>query len=117
MNGKYVYVLPNETMYKRVSSPQRAADMANSNGFLSLTFSGQLAVMKTRPGYASAVAYDIDQKEIQGVLGSIAGDDTLFIAIEEGFDREKIVEGLAQIIPGIGRVSVVIPGYEDELGE
>ena len=65
MNGKYVYVLPNETMYKRVSSPQRATDMANSNGFLSLTFSGQLAVMKTRPGYASAVAYDIDQKEIQ----------------------------------------------------
>ena len=112
MNGKYVYVLPNETMYKRVSSPQRATDMANSNGFLSLTFSGQLAVMKTRPGYASA-----DQKEIQGVLGSIAGDDTLFIAIEEGFDREKIVEGLSQIIPGIGRVSVVIPGYEDELGE
>ena len=103
MNGKYVYVLPNETMYKRVSSPQRATDMANSNGFLSLTF--------------SAVAYDIDQKEIQGVLGSIAGDDTLFIAIEEGFDREKIVEGLSQIIPGIGRVSVVIPGYEDELGE
>ena len=101
MNGKYVYVLPNETMYKRVSSPQRATDMANSNGFLSLTFSGQLAVMKTRPGYASAVA----------------GDDTLFIAIEEGFDREKIVEGLSQIIPGIGRVSVVIPGYEDELGE
>ena len=117
MNGKYVYVLPNETMYKRVSSPQRATDMANSNGFLSLTFSGQLAVMKTRPGYASAVAYDIDQKEIQGVLGSIAGDDTLFIAIEEGFDREKIVEGLSQIITRIGRVSVVIPGYEDELGE
>ena len=50
-------------------------------------------------------------------MGSIAGDDTLFIAIEEGFDREKIVEGLSQIIPGIGRVSVVIPGYEDELGE
>ena len=109
MNGKYVYVLPNETMYKRVSSPQRATDMANSNGFLSLTFSGQLAVMKTRPGYASAVAYDIDQKEIQGVLGSIA--DAIISA------REKIVEGLSQIIPGIGRVSVVIPGYEDELGE
>ena len=111
MNGKYVYVLPNETMYKRVSTPQRASEMVNSNGFLSLTFSGQLAVMKTRPGYASAIAYDIDQKEIQGVLGSIAGDDTLFIAIEEGYDRTKVVDGLSQIIPGIGRVSVVIPSY------
>ena len=37
MNGKYVYVLPNETMYKRVSSPQRATDMANSNGCLLYT--------------------------------------------------------------------------------
>ena len=103
-------------MYKRVSSPQRATDMANSNGFLSLTFSGQLAVMKTRPGYASAVAYDIDQKEIQGVLGSIAGDDTLFIAIEEASTARRSSRD-SHRSSRIGRVSVVIPGYEDELGE
>ena len=27
MNGKYVYVLPNETMYKRVPSPRTAREM------------------------------------------------------------------------------------------
>lgn len=113
MNGKYVYVLPNETMYKRVSSPQRATEMINSCGFLSLTFSGQLAVMKTRPGYASAIAYDIDQKEIPGVLGSIAGDDTLFIACEEGFSRDELVNGLAQVIPGISRVGITLHNYND----
>ena len=109
MNGKYVYVLPNETMYKRINAPMRATEMINSSGFISLTFSGQMAVMRTRPGYASAIAYDIDQKDIQGILGSIAGDDTIFIAIEEGIDRERVVEGLAQVIPGIGRVTVVLP--------
>lgn len=109
MNGKYVYVLPNETMYKRVNAPMRATEMINNSGFISLTFSGQMAVMRTRPGYASAIAYDIDQKDIQGILGSIAGDDTIFMAIEEGIERERVVEGLAQVIPGIGRVTVVLP--------
>lgn len=109
MNGKYVYVLPNETMYKRVNAPMRATEMINSSGFISLTFSGQMAVMRTRPGYASAIAYDIDQKDIQGILGSIAGDDTIFMAIEEGIERARVVEGLAQVIPGIGRVTVVLP--------
>lgn len=117
MNGKYVYVLPNETMYKRVSTPLRASDMINSSGFLSLTFSGQLAVMKTRPGYASAIAYDIDLKNIPGILGSIAGDDTLFMAIEEGYNREKIVDGLSHVIPGIARVTVVMPSYPRESGD
>lgn len=109
MNGKYVYVLPNETMYKRVNAPMRATEMINSSGFISLTFSGQMAVMRTRPGYASAIAYDIDQKDIQGILGSIAGDDTIFMAIEEGIERARVVEGLAQVIPSIGRVTVVLP--------
>ena len=51
------------------------------------------------------------------MLESLTSREHVLALIQEGFDREKIVEGLSQIIPGIGRVSVVIPGYEDELGE
>ena len=35
LGGKYFYVLPNETMYKRVSSPKSAAEMLLTSGFLS----------------------------------------------------------------------------------
>ena len=49
MNGKYVYVLPNETMYKRVPSQQTAREMMQSSGFRSINFSGNMAVIKTRP--------------------------------------------------------------------
>lgn len=49
MNGKYVYVLPNETMYKRVTAPRKAGEMLQKSGYISINFSGQLAVMKTRP--------------------------------------------------------------------
>ena len=40
MNGKYVYVLPNDTMYKRVSTPGRVSDMLRNSGYLSIDFSG-----------------------------------------------------------------------------
>ena len=41
MNGKYVYVLPNNIMYKR-STDQSAGEMLRSNGFISLHFSATL---------------------------------------------------------------------------
>ena len=52
MNGKYVYVLPNETMYRRVHVPISELDLAHTPGFLSINFSGNIAVIHTRPGYA-----------------------------------------------------------------
>ena len=76
MNGKYVYVLPNETMYKRVSNPRSLKEMMMTPGFLSINFSGNMIVIKTRPGYASSIAYNIDNHDIPEILGTIAGDDT-----------------------------------------
>ena len=70
MNGKYVYVLPNNIMYKR-STDQSAGEMLRSNGFISLQFSGNIAVIRTRPGYASSMAYDIDNNEFSEILGTI----------------------------------------------
>ena len=42
MNGKYVYVLPNNIMYKR-SNDQSASEMLMTSGFVSLQFSGNIA--------------------------------------------------------------------------
>ena len=44
MNGRYVYVLPNDIMYKRVGD-QSASEMLMNNGFISLQFSGNIAVI------------------------------------------------------------------------
>ena len=101
MSGKYFYVLPNETLYKRVSSPKRAAEMLLTSGFVSINFSGNMGVIKTRPGYASSLAYNIDNGGIPEIIGTIAGDDTIFIVIKEGFLYEDIIEELRNIIPDI----------------
>ena len=103
MNGKYVYVLPNETMYKRVPTSQKAREMLNTPGYISLNFSGNMGVLKTRPGYASLIAYNIDNSDIPQILGTIAGDDTIFIALKEGSSRQQVTEELSQVVPGIDR--------------
>lgn len=101
ISGKYFYVLPNETLYKRVSSPKRAAEMLLTSGFVSINFSGNMGVIKTRPGYASSLAYNIDNGGIPEIIGTIAGDDTIFIVIKEGCLYEDIIEELRNIIPDI----------------
>ena len=103
MNGNYVYVLPNNTMYKRMTEQHSATEMLMHNGFISIEFSANLAVIKTRPGYASSLAYDIDNKEFEEIIGTIAGDDTIMIIIREGYTRTEVKNALSLVIPNINR--------------
>lgn len=100
MNGKYVYVLPNNIMYKR-SNDQSTSEMLMNSGFVSLQFSGNLAVIRTRPGYASSMAYDIDNRECTAVLGTIAGDDTIMLVLSERVTHDDVRKFLKEIIPNI----------------
>ena len=101
MNGNYVYVLPNVTMYKRVSTPHQIKEMMQVPGFLSIQFSGNMGVIKTRPGYASSIAYNIDNSDIPQILGTIAGDDTIFIVIKKGVNEEEVVNELSEVVPNL----------------
>ena len=98
MNGNYVYVLPNNTMYKRMTDPQSATEMLRHNGFLSIEFSANIAVIKTRPGYASSLAYDIDSSNFHEIIGTIAGDDTIMCAIRTMEDAQTVMAELEKIV-------------------
>lgn len=101
MSGNYVYVLPNETMYKRVSTPNSVREMMKVPGFVSINFSGNMGVIKTRPGYASSIAWNIDNSDIPEIIGTIAGDDTIFIVIKEGVRAQEVVEALSDVVPNM----------------
>ena len=101
MRGNYVYVLPNETMYKRVTTPRTLQEMMQVPGFLSIHFSGNMGVIKTRPGYASSIAYNIDNNHINEILGTIAGDDTIFIVIKQGATKDEVIEALSEVVPNM----------------
>ena len=101
MSGNYVYVLPNETMYKRVSTPNSIREMMKVPGFVSINFSGNMGIIKTRPGYASSIAWNIDNSDIPEILGTIAGDDTIFIVIKEGIRHQEVIEALSDVVPNM----------------
>ena len=101
MSGNYVYVLPNETMYKRVSTPNSSREMMKVPGFISINFSGNMGIIKTRPGYASSIAWNIDNSDIPEILGTIAGDDTIFIVIKEGIKHQEVISALSDVVPNM----------------
>ena len=60
----------------------------------SIHFSGNLAVVKTKMGYAPGIAYGIDQLKIPEVMGTLGGDDTLLVVLKEGADRSKFLKAV-----------------------
>ena len=99
MTGKYVYVLPNSTVYRRLPDKDSPVqEMMKYTGFVSINFSYNMAVIRTRPGYASSLAYDIDNQELSEIVGTIAGDDTILLVIREGVTHDQVRHALHHII-------------------
>ena len=55
-----------------------------TRGLVSLEVAGEvLVIAKCLPGRASAVAVEIDDAAIQEIVGTLAGEDTIFIAVRD----------------------------------
>lgn len=99
--GNYMYIIPDSDSL-RDSMLMRGQSMAHSgqlSGFVSINFSGHCAVIKTRNGYASGLAYDIDMSKTPEILGTIAGADTLFAMLREDVTHEEALKVFARFIP------------------
>ncbi|MGH8401198.1 MAG: arginine repressor [Gammaproteobacteria bacterium] len=57
-----------------------------------------LIIIKTRPGYAQALAVRLDQRQISGVAGTLAGDDTIFIAVSPPKSLQTAVGTVEEIL-------------------
>ena len=79
MRGGYRYAFPKERNYL-MSSEQLERLVRNS--VISVRSGGNLVVLHTLPGTAQGVAYAIDSMKWVGVMGTVAGDDTIFVAVE-----------------------------------
>lgn len=75
--GKYKYVLPG--VKKSMASHHVYSTISAS--VISVECAMNLVVISTFPGMAPAVATGIDAHNIDGVVGCIAGDDTIFVAV------------------------------------
>lgn len=99
--GGYMYMIPDNDKVMDLMLSQGKSVLANSksSGFISIEFSGNMAVIKTRNGYASGIAYDIDMSKPKEILGTIPGADTVFAVLREGVTRERAVEIFSKFLP------------------
>lgn len=67
-------------------------------GFISMDLAQNLVVVKTVSGMAMAVAAAIDAMHLQGVVGCIAGDDTIMCAVRTDKEAEKVMEDLQKLL-------------------
>lgn len=95
-SGGYYYTLPSEEM-RRERQQSYVEDLAR--GYVSINFSLPLAVVRTLTGHAGSVAIAFDNLNIDAVLGTVAGDDTVFVALRSDTSEESFLEALRQRVP------------------
>ena len=87
-SGRSTYLLPD------------SARGASDDVILEVDDAGGLLVLKTRPGAAQLIAARIDRARMVGVVGTIAGDDTIFIAMKQGVISKKAREAILGVASG-----------------
>lgn len=96
--GGYRYVIAaNGTAADEVAT--HAMNTVRQAAILSVTVTGSLVIIKTRNGYAGGVAYDIDEVSSPWLLGTIAGADTVFVALSENASLPDVYSLLSDILP------------------
>lgn len=73
------------------------------DGLLKLEQAENLLVIKTISGMAMAVAAAIDKLEISGVVGTIAGDDTVMCAVRSVGEVPGVRDRIAELVRGDGQ--------------
>lgn len=68
-------------------------------GFLGIEFSGNMVVIKTLPAYSHTIADAIDKAEMNEVLGTIAGNDTVFVVVRDRMKPKQIRKAFVEAIP------------------
>lgn len=71
-----------------------------------VTASGTMVVVRTPPGCAHVVASALDRSAMDGLIGTVAGDDTLMCVASEALGGKKLadrIKDLAGLKKGVGR--------------
>ena len=94
----YYYALPENEL---ISESEKSYIQDVRRGVLSIEFSRNIGVIKTRQGHADSVALALDILSIPEILGTVAGDDTIFVILREGMTKEDLLESFKIRIPEI----------------
>ena len=82
--------------YRLAQAPERAPLLRGIGDMIQdvTPVGANLMVVKTNPGAANVIAAHLDSLEIPGKAGTIAGDDTIFVATQNEAAQARAIQGL-----------------------
>ena len=93
-NGKQKYVL----LKQDESMLSDKYIQVLSDGFVSMDMAQNILVIKTVAGMAMAVAAALDAIKFKEIVGSIAGDDTIMVAVRTTEETKALMQKIEQLI-------------------
>lgn len=93
-DGKQKYIVLNNTETGLSEKYVRVL----RDGFVSMDMSLNIIVVKTVSGMAMAVAAALDALHIQGIMGCIAGDDTVMCVIKDPEETIMVMDKLNKLV-------------------
>ncbi len=88
-DGGHRYAFPSE---HSITVSVARLEKTFQDSVLTINSSGNIVVLRTLPGTAQAVAYVLDNIRWAEIIGTVAGDDTIFIVVKPEKDVYKVVE-------------------------
>lgn len=90
IDGSTSYRLPDHLPHGDSDRTGRNLERSLREFALSVVTSGTMLVVRTAPGHAQLLARAIDLAEPQGVVGTVAGDDTIFVATTDVATADRL---------------------------
>jgi len=97
-NFGHIYFIPNQSFTPIIN------EVSELKGVISLEISGNIAVLKTQAGFANSVAVIIDNKQIDSIIGTLAGNDTIMIIIKEKVKKKEFIDSLNKTFTNIIKI-------------
>lgn len=98
LKGPQGYEIPAGASTAAAASDSNMALLAAARTWLSeARAAGSLVVLKTPPGGASPLAIALDRAGLDGVVGTIAGDDTIFVAASDAARARRLVRWITNL--------------------
>lgn len=98
--GTGKYVIPEDGHVRPMTGGTSRLERLLAELLLSHNASGNIAVLRTPPGAAQFLASAIDRAQPEGVIGTIAGDDTVMLVAAEGMTGAELGARMAAYAAG-----------------
>ena len=95
VNGVYRYAVSQPQHHRNVADKLRTIFRESVTA---VDYAGNIVVLKTMAGLGSAAAAAVDSLEIQSIVGSLAGDDTVLLVMRGEKNAAEFADELREML-------------------